>query len=455
VRTSFNLGPALLLALSASCSNSKTVGPDASVDVTISDAQGCGVAPHDGPSSSAFCDLPGSLVFSSGSKCIVAGGPRAPSLTWLTLPDGFCAHYFANVPTARQVRFAPGGELFVASPSTYTAGGAPSGIGAVVVLSDDNGDGFADGDSLPHADGSPEKLARFTDVASVQGLMFAPGSFYYQDGTRIMKLPYASGQRAAKGAPSAVVDVTVYESTDHWPKTLDIADDGTIYVGNGGDQSEECNAAVFPRPFQGGVLQIDGTKGGTPIAQGFRNPIALRCQKGHNLCFATELGLDGSEGAGGREKIVPIRKGDDWGFPCCATTNLPYADISGAPNCSEVASEQVALEIGDTPFGLDFEPGRWPAPFTNDILVTLHGQVATWTGARVLAVPTQTNGMPVRSTDLDGGVVPDFATGWDDGTRSHGRPAAVTFSADGRAFIANDIDGDIFWVAPVGLAPTH
>jgi glucose/arabinose dehydrogenase len=43
----------------------------------------------------------------------------------------------------------------------------------------------------------------------------------------------------------------------------------------------------------------------------------------------------------------------------------------------------------------------------------------------------------------------DFATGWDDGTQTHGRPATVTFSADGRLFVANDNNGVVFWIAPL------
>jgi glucose/arabinose dehydrogenase len=47
----------------------------------------------------------------------------------------------------------------------------------------------------------------------------------------------------------------------------------------------------------------------------------------------------------------------------------------------------------------------------------------------------------------------NFATGWDDGTVAHGRPAAVTFSSDGRLFVANDVNGIIFWIAPMSLSP--
>ncbi len=436
---------------------------DATLDQTSSDVEGevPPPPPQDGPYTH-YSQLPGSLCFASGGKkTLVPGGRDAPTLTWLTLPDGYCAHYFAHVATTRQIRFAPGGELFAASPSTPNAGGAGAplyGVGAVVVLYDDDGDGYADGDSLPHSNGTAQDLTLFTKVASVQGLLFTPGFFYFQNGTQIMKVPYAAGQRVLKGTPASVLDLSMangrYPSTDHWPKTLDISDDGTIYVGNGGDQSQACNSAVFPGPLSsitGGIFKIDGTPAGSPVAQGFRNPIALRCQKGHNLCFATELGLDGSGGTGGREKIVPIRQGDNWGFPCCATTGVPYLDVTGTPNCSTVTSDTVSLVIGDTPFGLDFELGMWPAPYTRNILVTLHGEAGDLAGERVVAIPTQSNGMPVKSSDIGGSTVPQFAGGWDGTTGAHGRPAAVTFAADGRAFIANDANGDIFWVAPVGL----
>jgi hypothetical protein len=62
--------------------------------------------------------------------------------------------------------------------------------------------------------------------------------------------------------------------------------------------------------------------------------------------------------------------------------------------------------------------------------------------------------MPQRGSDLlmsNQGAVTDFATGWDDGTHLHGRPAAITFAPDGRMFVGNDNDGSIVWIAPLGL----
>jgi glucose/arabinose dehydrogenase len=362
-------------------------------------------------------------------------GPPLPDLSWLAVPDGFRVHYFGNVGNARQLRFAPNGDLFVASPTTTTTGDGPNGRAEIVVLPDDDHDGIAD-----------RTITFLSGLPSTQGLLFDGGFLYYQDGTAIRRLPYALGQRQGS-VGDVVADIRVYVSELHWPKSIDVARDGTLFVTNGGDQEETCDPA---RPFHGGILRLDGTGGVVEVAKGFRNPIALRCSLAHDGCFAAELSLDYSAELGGREKIVPVRDGDDWGFPCCATKDLPYRGITPVPDCSQVVAESVAFIIGETPFGMEFEPGRWPAPFTNDLFVTLHGDFGTWVGARLAAISTDpVTGAPLAASDLDGGTGPaSFATGWDDGKQDHGRPAALAMSPDGRLFLSNDANGDIVWIAP-------
>lgn len=310
-----------------------------------------------------------------------------------------------------------------------------------MVLPDDDHDGTAD---------TPTTF--LSGLPATQGLLFTNGYLYYQDGTKIMRVPYAPGDRSASAPSEPVANITIYISSLHWPKTLDISDDGTIYVGNGGDQGEPCDPA---HPFHGGVLKLDGSSGGAPVAQGLRNPISVRCSRGHNLCFAVELARDFTAAQGGREKLVPIRQGDDWGFPCCATKDLPYPDIMPQPDCSTVASESDSFIIGHTPFDLDFETNKWPAPWNNRVYVPEHGAAGTWTGARVVAVELDpATGQLLPGSDLSGGssgAMADFATGWDDGTLSHGRPAVVAFATDGRLFLGNDNTGDIIWIAPMGL----
>jgi glucose/arabinose dehydrogenase len=396
------------------------------------------------------CELPGSVQYTGQATPVVVPGGSAtwPDLTFLNLPPGFCAHYYGTVGNARQLRFAPGGELFVASPTGPTTGGnAQAGQSAIMVLPDDTGDGVAD-----------TNLTFLGSLPETQGLMFIPGFFYYQEGTQIMRVPYATGDRTPSGPPSPVVNITYYSDSLHWPKTLDMADDGTIYIGNGGSQSDQC---ITPHPFKGGIRSVTATTimatDGTPVAQGFRNPIAVRCLQGHNTCFSLELALDYSSGQGGREKMVPIRTGDDWGFPCCASQNVSYADVDAGTSCAAVAPDTVSWLIGDTPFGLAFAPSSWPGMWSGAAIVTTHGAAGSWVGARIVAVAMDpTTGLPMAGTDNfmpahDQGSMTDFATGWDDGMLAHGRPAAVDFSADGRLFVANDNNGVIFWIAPLDM----
>jgi glucose/arabinose dehydrogenase len=433
------------LLLIAACTNN---GSSSSTGAGAGTSTGTGgsFTEPDG-SVSPFCKLPGTVQFTDkGTLSLPGAQPGDPDLSFLHLPAGFCAHYFGTVGDARQLRFAPGGELFVASPTQLTTGGnAQAGQASIVVLPDDNHDGRAD-----------TVLTFMGGLPSTQGLMFIPGFFYYQDDTKIMRVPYKSGDRTPSGTPEQVVSITYYNSPLHWPKVMDIADDGSIYIGNGGDQGETCDGT--PHAFHGGIRKVTDTTtnamDGEPVAQGFRNPIAIRCLPGHDTCFALELALDYSAGQGGREKMVPIHLGDDWGYPCCATQNLAYSQWQGA-DCSKVTPDTVSWLIGDTPFGLAFAPSTWPGMWAGAAIVTTHGAAGSWVGARMVAIAMDAStGMPKPGTNMNGqdmGSMTDFATGWDDGTLMHGRPAAVELAPDGRLFVANDSNGMIFWIAPLEM----
>ncbi len=103
-------------------------------------------------------------------------------------------------------------------------------------------------------------------------------------------------------------------------------------------------------------------------------------------------------------------------------------DTGQPPDCSGVALETAAFVIGETPFGIDFETGKWPAPWGGRAFVTLHGAFGTWIGARVVGIARDPGtGMPLQTTDFDGGEsangnMIDFALGWDDGRLDHGAP---------------------------------
>jgi glucose/arabinose dehydrogenase len=448
---------ALSCAVGVSCTSSNAAAPggidagdggrhDASLDGgPLPEAAPWDAAGFDAAALTSLCKLPGSIVFMNGQRMVIPGGSvtQPDDLHWLTLPDGFCVHYYGHVPYARQIRFAPGGELFVSSPSSGTTGGGNNGNADIEVLPDDDKDGYADA-----------PIQFLNSLPSVQGLHFVPNYFYYQDSVNIRRMPYTAGQRAPMTS-ELVVTINAPQSAGHWPKVMDTALDGTLYVTNGGDQGDQCTSS---RPFLGGILAIDGTPGGRQVSKGFRNPIAMRCRPDHNVCLAAELVLDYSAGQNGREKLLPIEDGSDWGYPCCATQNVPYSNVTykdngQVPDCSGVQPESTAFIVAETPFGFDYELGHgaWPGTWSGRIYLTLHGAFGSWQGARMVAIATDpATGLPLPSSDTGGSEqnMVDFATGWDDGTLKHGRPAAVTFAPDGRLFLADDVLGQIIWIAP-------
>ncbi|MDP9000170.1 MAG: hypothetical protein M3O46_08670 [Myxococcota bacterium] len=430
-------------------SSREASSPDADADQSAdADDAGNVFADVDAAPPGSYCSLPGSVVWTALGPMVMPGGADASAqdVSWLKLPVGFCAHYFGTVKTARQLRFSPTGDLFAASPTSGTTGGAGDGIAGIVILPDDNHDGNADSSN-----------AFISGLPSVQGLMFANGYLYYQDNTTIRRVLY-TGLRQP-GTSEVVTSMTNWpQAFEHWPKVFDQAQDGAIYISNGGSQSDVCTASS---PVRGAILKLNADGTTSVVAKGFRNPIAMRCEPHKNVCLVAELALDYSWNAAGREKVIPLRQGDDWGYPCCATGGVPYTGVvysgtNAVPNCSGVAQDGDSFVIGHTPFGLDFETGKWPAPWTNRVFVTLHGDAGLWNGARVVAIALDPNGMPLPATELDSGSAnPDnmleFATGWDDGKRDHGRPAPVAFAPDGRLFVGDDQRGAVIWIAPVDL----
>src|SRR6476469_8645877 len=90
---------AALAAALASCHSEVKSGEIGTLDGATADAGGF--------SQAHFCDLPGSVKYtSSGAVTVPPGTARPSSLAFLKLPPGFCAHEFATVGNTRQLRFA-------------------------------------------------------------------------------------------------------------------------------------------------------------------------------------------------------------------------------------------------------------------------------------------------------------------------------------------------------------
>jgi glucose/arabinose dehydrogenase len=361
----------------------------------------------------------------------------APDLARVGYPYGFCVRRFGAVRAARVMAFAPNGDLFVSSPSTRTPGGAPPGAGQIVVLADDNRDGVAD---------APVEFAG--GVTDVHGLLFADDWLYFTTNDGVFRLRYTAGQRRAEGRAERVADLTNLNSAQRWTHGLARAADGTIYVSVGQYGAYVCGGP--PETRAGAVYRlVPGELRPRAVSYGHRNPLYLRCDPAGTTCYAAELSDDSwnpSTGTLGREKLVVIRDREDYGYPCCA------GRASGAPpgrrvnyDCAPVVEELRSWPLHDTPFGMDFERGRWPAPYRNGFFVALHGEFTTWRNTKVVWSPLDAQGRPT-------GEWQDFLLGFGtSGEGVQGRVTDVVFHADGRLFIADDQAGAIYWMAPETL----
>jgi glucose/arabinose dehydrogenase len=394
---------------------------------------GCG-------SGTAFCDLPGE------------------NTDQIDVPDGFCARefYAPRLLEARVIRFAPNGDIFIAAPSIGTPGGASAGPGAIVVLPDDNHDGVADSE-LVYAGGSPATAACSTlevdpnNLSCVHGIAFSDGYLYLTRSDEVRRIRYSPGDRKARGASEFVANLGGSASPEsRWTHTLDRGADGTMYVSRGRfESSGQCTGAqmtlgaVFSLPVGGGAgVPVTPTR----LADGFRNPMYIRYSTRTSELYAAELTGDTWGGVGGREKLSLIKPGGRWGYPCCVAKGKPL--FAGNESiCADIGNELLSMPLNDTPFGFDFERGKFPAPYTNGVFFALHGAFGQpWRGTAIAWTPTDQDGHPVAGPS---GGVQTFATGWSN--KFPGRATDVAFAPDGRLFVIDDTQGRIFWIAPKTL----
>jgi len=344
------------------------------------------------------------------------------------VPSGFCLRKFADVPAARTLVFAPNGDLFVSSPFNGTPGGAGGGLGAIIVLSDDDKDGV----------GELHTFAEGGVLTSIHGIAIGDGSVFFTTDRTAFRTPYTDGQREETPNMRTNFNAPMRYDSSRWTHGLAYSRNGVLYTSYG--EFGQCGGTNM-----GQILRVLPWGGMTTVATGFRNPMYMRCHPVDELCLAAELGEDQTPSA--REKIVVIRSNTDYGYPCCHSTNWPY-QTPDPDSCSNVVPEESSFPIGDTPFGLDWERGSWPLPYRNALFVALHGSFYSnpqWQNAGIVFSITNPR------THLPSGFWTPFVTGFGPGGSALERPADVVFSEDGRMFFADDHGEAVYWVAPTTL----
>jgi glucose/arabinose dehydrogenase len=352
----------------------------------------------------------------------------APAVPGAVVAQGFFLRRFATVVSPRSMSFAPNGDLFVTSPARGTPGGEGGGAGAIVVLSDDDRDGVA------------ETHTFLDGVADVHAVAVRGGFVYFTTERAVFRTPYTTGLRREMPGMRVVAHEFMIGDESRWTHGLDVREDGTLFTSlSVWGTSRECGM----RPSQGEIFRRDAS-GARRVVQGLRNPLYIRCHPSEPLCLAAELGDDRGPTWGALEKLVALEDGmQEVGFPCCITQGRSSPYNSGF-DCAAVTPGVATFPLTATPFGMDWERGVWPGPFHRGLFVALHGSFYSspkWAGARVVFAATDATGRPV-------GSFMDFLLGFGPDGSPLERPADVTFSTDGRLFVADDHAGAVYWIAP-------
>jgi glucose/arabinose dehydrogenase len=370
-------------------------------------------------------DIPDGAIGNPGAPTFCERGQNVLNVT---PPEGFCMKYYAQIGEARSLSVAPNNDVFVGAPGRATSGGATGGPSAIMVLSDDNRDGIA------------ESTVFAGPLEDVHAVTVSGGYVYFTTQDTVWRTPYVDGQRVETPGKRENLNLPVsFSKGGRWTHGLSRSAGGQLIATRG--EYGLCGMQ------QGGDISVVGEGGAlTKIADGFRNPMYVRCHATDEVCAATELGEDLTPGA--REKLIMLRPDTSYGYPCCGTTGEPAPNNSGVTDCKDVTAEDRSFPLQDTPFGLDWERGIWPEPFKGAMFVALHGSAYSsppWQGARVVyaAVNPQTHA-PVEEWKT-------FLDQWGPGGTPLERATDVAFAPDGRLFVADDTGGRVFWMAPKGL----
>jgi glucose/arabinose dehydrogenase len=391
-----------------------------------------------------------------------------PDGTDLKAPAGFTVSVYAeNLPSVRNMEYAPTGDLFVSSfqAGTITVlrdgktvgtfaqrAAAPAGGGA--------GRGGPRGPA-PAAAAAPvstaaaaipctntELPAGTVGIGNPQGMAFHGGYLYIANADSIVRYKYTAGDTTAQGMPEKIVDLP--GTGDHrWRNVVFNAAGTKMYVSIGSasnnDAGSDCRRATIME------FNPDGS-GGRIFASGIRNPEPLAWQPGANNVLWTAVNERDNYG----DNLPPdyatsVKDGGFYGWPYSYTgQNYDPRYVGGMPDLVKKALvPDVLIEAHSAAIGLAFYTGtNFPQRFRNGAFVALHG---SWNssvahGYKVIFVPF-VNGKPGPTEDFLTGFVADPAmvTKW-------GRPAGLMVAKDGSLLVADDVGNKIWQIKYTGPA---
>lgn len=398
---------------------------------------------------------------------IITGGtgvalpPADEATSRITVPSGFAIRiYAADLAGPRLMTLGPDGQLYVAERNG----------GNIVRLPDANRDGVAD--------------ARQVVASGLNGphsVEWYGGSLYVAENDKVTKLTDTNrdGDFLDPGEKITVVP-NLPTGGSHTTRTARFGPDGKLYVSAG----STCNVCVETDKRRATIMRFnpDGTipadnpfatdpdPNRKPVwAEGLRNSVDFLWTPGGQL-WADHNGSDNILDSSGQpdtrppeEIVINVEKGKFYGWPYCYTPTLGLTppgtqdvrDTSNWPNntfdCARSTPSLFTDVAHSAPLGMTLGGGtNFPVDYRDDLFVAYHGSwntnnAATYRDCKVERIVIQ-NGQPVDRQTFANIVRPSGQKCSD----AWGRPAGVTFGADGALYISDDQGGRVYRVVYTG-----
>jgi len=393
-------------------------------------------------------DLPGPFATSSARN-----SPRVvprPADALPRAPEGWRVDLFADrLEEPRQIRVAPGGDVFVAETDR----------GRIRVLRAKDGATRAD-QRWTFADGldGPFGMAFYPPGASPQWL-------YVAENNRVVRFPYRESDTTARARPEVVVPDLSPTSGGHTTRDLVFSLDGKRMFVSVGSQSNVAEgigrksqqeiaaweakhglgAAWGFEDRRANVLVFDPQgRGGRTFATGLRNCVGMAVHPSTGDLWCSTNERDGLGDDLVPDYVTRVKEGAFYGWPWYWMGNREDPRLEGQrPDLAGKATvPDVLIQSHSASLGMTFREG--------DAFAAEHG---SWnrerrTGYKVVRIPTR-DGVPT-------GEYEDFLVGFVVDQRSvWGRPVGVAVARDGALLVTEDARGTVWRVAQAARAATR